>query len=995
MNNTSADKALPRAATTTSVNSASFYPSKVGPTEAASSLDVAKRGGNAVNLWMKENIRRVVLEDRLERVNEELENAKAEEEEQKLKFPNHRAMHEQIGSVYKRFQLKADKLSARLQESAAKESELIASMNDQQRTFMAGALPVAEAEAEAYSQTSNIVPQMQEIENKLRQQELELRDLKTFANSHNTEEQHAIQKKLMEQDHRLIACENQITGHSSKLEENRQSLQSYGEPLNAHKQSISDLDHRLTSSEALQREQVNGIAEVKARLKSHDFQFANLSSVFTPQKDYKDLLGANAELKNQVKNQVKQLQTSMHEVKDDLLQTIKLSAQTHGHVEPNQALPLQDIHHAKEDIQRMQEEVVRLDTIVAELKTKSSSSPTHTDVTTLQNKVEKLSSFQGHYEKFYKDTEASLIAKDNSLQKLRERQSTLEGRQNEAQKATSAKLTDHDRAIANLRGQVQTLQPSAISSASLSEEVTTKLSNVEKQYNGFTQSVEATTKQNMAVASAAAKAQFDALKHELDSVKPLIYRNDSSIKALDTRWNAISTAHLHKNIMNSLIPLGPLCEQLKEDHAKLSARVNEIQHGNARVQQQIDVLRSKTDQISALSQGGDALSELADKVKQLQEQLILLQSKAESAPDGTHQLLEATQTLRGRIIECETKADRQQESLTAFEQHIATSTQRTIGISKDIQHIRTLTDQIPSFQSAIATMRNQVEELESHTVTDVIQRVEELQKAIDGLRNTMKEFDNEVVPTNTTINGDAQLTDIRAVVHDHEKSIAALVYREDSFVKIANLASTVSEGFLKHFIEKEPDATQVRNIWIRGNKDINKKTTNRHALVQIQTPDPYQVVRKVNGVGPTRQRWKGREPSAVVADAQAIEAALLNKPIAEQEPSSSATSLPLPTIPGTESAAATIDDQDDTITVDDTANPASSQVSPPLNSDYLDMWTRPGPSNTRTTPAGPSRTSTPGTSATISARGSKRKAEEPGRSNSTSRLGSKRGRYNS
>ena len=1061
-----------------SVNVTPNQPSKPGQVEAAGPPHRPVQVENAVSLWLKENIRRAVLEDRLDRVNEELEGAKNEEEEHKTRFPNHRLMHEQLSSSYKKIEVKAQKLSARIQESNAKENKLIASMNNQQRDFVAGAIPVAEVNA--YTQATNMIPKIQGMENKIRLQELELQSLRRLANEYNVEDQHTILQRLDRQDQRLTTHEEKITGHSNKLEENRQSLHGYKETLNAHKQSISDLDLRLTSSEDSEGEHtIEGIAEIRAKLKSHDFQFANLSSAFTSQRDHKDLSSALAGLKassaqvqadvlsaktdvidvkagnTELKNEVKQLQTSAASMKDDLLQTIRLSTRSHSHPEFGQAPPPpQDIQQIKKDVQQIQKEITSLDKNLAELKTKPSS-PTDPDFAALRTKVEKLSSFEGHYEKFYEDTksrlrmsEDKLSVHDGTLRQLRELQTILESRQSEAQKAqkaADANIADEDRAVANLQGQLQMLQKSTpINPATLPVEVTSKLSNVEKQYNDFTKSVEATTKQHMAVSSAAAKAQFDALKQELDSVKPLVYRNDNSIKALDTRWNAISTAHLHKSIINSLVPLGPLCEQIKEDHAKLLGRVNNVQDENAqlqreintlrlessrqgptanaafqsqladlrvridgianqrqelpavvcqqleKVQQEVHELRSNAEQITALPQGNAVLSELTEKVKQVQEEMIVLQSRPEGDPEGIRQLLEATKCLRSQTVAYETKADYQQENLTVFKQRMSATDQRIVDIRNDIKDVRARTGQVARFQSVIATMQNQVKKLESQVPTDVSEKFGKIQEAVDGFQETVNGLKHELIATNTAVNSDARVVDTRAVRQDFEKCFSALIYREDTFVKITNLASTVSEDFIKDFIEKEPGHVQVRNIWFRGNKDAIRKKTNRHALIQLQTPDPHQVIKKVNG-----QRWKGREPSAIAADDEAIEAVLLNKSEAEQASPSSGTPHSLPAVPVTTSAAYNIDDQDDTITVDDSTQQPSSQASALASTDYLDMWTRPGPSNLGTTPAGPSRTSTPATTATRSARGTKRRAEEPGRSNSTTKSGSKRGRLNS
>ncbi|KAK5081097.1 hypothetical protein LTR70_008604 [Exophiala xenobiotica] len=951
------------------VNITPDQPSKAGQVE------------NAVSLWLKENIRRAVLEDRLDHVNEELEGAKNEEEEYKVRFPDHRLMHEQLSSSYKKIEVKAQKLSVRIQESTAKENKLIASMNDQQRDFLAGAIPVAEGDA--YTQATNMIPKIREMENKIRLQELELQSLRRLANEYNVEDQHTVLQRLDRQDQRLTTHEEKITGHSNKLEENRQSLHGYKETLNAHKQSISDLDLRLTSSEGSEDEQTTeGIAETRAKLKSHDFQFANLSSVFTSQRDHKDLSSALAGLKassaqvqadilsaktdvndvkagnTELKNEIKQLQTSAASMKDDLLQTIRLSTRSHSHSESGQAPPNpQDIQQIKEDVQQIQKEITSLAKNLAELKTKPSS-PTDPDFAALRTKVEKLSSFEGHYEKFYEDTksrlrmnEDKLSVHDGTLQQLRELQTILESWQSEAQKAqkaADANIADHYQAVVNLQGHL-----------------TSKLSNVEKQYNDFTKSVEATTKQHMASSSAAAKAQFDALKQELDSIKPLVYRNDNSIKALDTRWNAISTAHLHKSIINSLVPLGPLCEQIKEDHAKLLGRVNNVQDGNAHLQREIDTLRlessrqaptadaafqsqladlrvridsianqrqdlpagiceqlekvqqevhqirSKAEQITALPQGNAALSELTDKVKQVQEEMIVLQSRPEGDPEGIRQLLEATKCLRGQTVACETKADHQQENLTVFEQRISATDQRIVEISNNIKDVRARTGQVARFQSVIATIQNQVKKLESQVSTDVSEKFRRIQEAVDEFQDTVNGLKHE--PTiNTAVNSNARIVDIRAVLQDFEKCFSALIYREDTFVKITNLASTVSEDFIKDFIEKEPGRVQVRNIWFRGNKDANRKKTNRHALIQLQTPDPHQVIKKVNG-----QRWKGREPSAIAVDDEAIETVLLNKSEAEQASPCSGTPHSLPAVPVTTSAAYNIDDQDDTITVDD------------------------------------------------------------------------------
>ena len=73
-----------------------------------------RAGGKRLSLWLTENNGRAVPEDRLDRVNEEPEDAKNAEEEHKTELPGHRVIHEQLTSICEKTEAKAKGLSARI-----------------------------------------------------------------------------------------------------------------------------------------------------------------------------------------------------------------------------------------------------------------------------------------------------------------------------------------------------------------------------------------------------------------------------------------------------------------------------------------------------------------------------------------------------------------------------------------------------------------------------------------------------------------------------------------------------------------------------------------------------------------------------------------------------------------------------------------------------------------------------------------------------------------
>ncbi|KAK5937959.1 hypothetical protein PMZ80_009548 [Knufia obscura] len=1063
---------------------AAGQPSKVGQVETLETSEQPSKvdlGSNVVNQWLRENIKRAVLEDRLDRTNEEIEQAIQEEKWGHDHWPGSKHVADQTNSARNKLESKVSKLSARMQESFTREKTIVESMTDQQRGFLSGVM--SDTVPMSSAQSTEIVRKVEKLERQLQAQDLEIQRLQDLNRASDAKQEISILRQkinihqerldaceqkakgqgqqidhnnksiqsqktalsMLDQrfDQRSTACEQKINDQGQKIDEHGQNLQAHKDSFNVQKQLISDLDLKVTAIQNARGDTVDALPELRAKVKSHDFEFARLSSLFVSQKDHKELsstvdglktsqskfeaevataksnLDAMSVANTKTTNKLDRLEASTAGMKDDLLQTIRLSAQSHS-----QGIPKEPT---------------------------SSSTP---DLSALEAKVDKLFNFEGHYEKFYKDTESSLRdtdtrlkhtesslknikdltdTLDSTLQRLQNQHTTFDAKQTEAKRFAETSLGGMRQTIASLRDQVhaqRTANP--VNPKDLPVKVTSKLSNIEKQYNEFVKTAEATIKQNLAIT-----------KQEIDVMKPLVSRNDNSIKALDTRFNAISTGPLYRSIVNALIPVGPLCDQVKNDHAQLSKQVLDIQTRNVQLQNDVNEIKLESSrqvstvdpalqtEFATLKERHDKLTEdrqgilsssVAEDLKSLAAKFDDLQSKVNSAPAapdnaaatdpfsstvqevqdqlaGLRSRFDTDTTTRNQLVEAIDRvvaivenhgeeANKQAEKLTKCVHRMDLSDKAVAALRLEIKDVKLKTGQIPGLQSGLSRLQNQVEAFDSSKiptppdlpqVAKVENDVQELQRSINDLRRQLPPNSDVVTP------------DSKAIQQQLEDCLKALLYRQDSFIKISRLASTVNDTFVKKQLE---DVVQVRNTWFRGGKDPVTKTTSRYALVQLQTSDPSPAITKVNA----GQKWRGRDPLAEEANSQTIANVLLNKPEIDRRPSlTPGASLYSPSIPETASVVAGTDNYEDTITVDDSARQTSIQATPsvpPNSQSYLKEWL-PNPPVAKGTPVPRSRTNTPAGNATPSTRGVKRSAEELGRSNSASRPVPKRGRHNS
>lgn len=980
---------------------------------------------NFLKEYLSAMVSEAVLKSRLGQGQERLKLIMEEEEELRKTYPDFKEIRDQKNIRIAKYSAELNQLSNMVEAAEQSQGDILEAAPQRMKDLFQGLVysKASKATNEIDTNKKQLEDMRQRIENLERRdaaREADYQRLQTLLEPDN-----AKIPNLELISHQLSDRLSTVDNIFERLAQHQQLLDEHSKFLEAQRESLNDNVLVTAQLRTVQHQPLESLATneaeedfsyLKATIKDHKQKFANLSNQFVSKKDLEIQNGETAKLK---KPQTQSLDRSKHDIKEikekldsnykaltsdmEKLKKITQNLKERGAAQSNRDT-MQDLAEVKDSIQKLEKRVEQQLSVSAVPSADIKSE----DFADLKKSVNMLLSVRGHYEKFYNDTESSfsshreqLVSHEHALSHLTEQQNSFKADYTEELKSMKARLEANEKKFPEISTNINDLRNRGfMTSEQLHGELATHSKETEKKFNDLSSHIQRNIQPAMRsyvdtalpAATALLRGQVDNLKQELNILKLTVTKIDHSIQSLSTRYNAISTLHLHKAIIAAMNPQSAVLERIEDRQNNINERLGLLEHTNQRstsdgLQAEVIELQEGFGNVAHLSQQMARVLLLL-QINELQFRTDELDASIEENASNANQLWEVCESSRRDCDELrETLGNTQSlttDSLAKFLGTLTTIQSRVASHTRTLQKqegYREILTKIKALLQETASFKVRLDAVEVVRPDQLSERVTKLEDAasagnLDHMPVIKQESHPLIDPTIDLSNMQDTLQNL--ALHQF--------YPNDRFITIKQLASTVGESEIRRKFQN----ASVRKVWFRGQKNRDNKSTTRYALVQINGEAITTIIADHN-----KQRWKGRAVEIAEADIQTIEHVLLNK----SEPAEPFTDrihqdYNGPSTRGSIDSAQpdVIGEEDlDTIVVDCT--PTSSLVQDENN--YLRGWIpHDASSNTPAKKGVPvtaaSRTSTPASTGGRSSRGTKRSAEELQRNSSLSRPSGKR-----
>ena len=341
----------------------------------------------------------------------------------------------------------------------------------------------------------------------------------------------------------------------------------------------------------------------------------------------------------------------------------------------------------------------------------------------------------------------------------------------------------------------------------------------------------------MPTAVAATPSTNDSVSRaELKQHRQLIDSAIHSIKHLSSRFNALTTSEVYHAVLDSVQPLGPLCDQVRADHLILTTQFEQLKAS-------IDTLQQdRASGSNNTTSNDEVFSKFQKTLEDLQARMIEISAQPQNEDS---KLREEVNRLR---------SDLNASTVNQLEATVTALQEKVKGIEDEGSHA---TLDILELKTGLKNLSQELAEvpLASQVTADLTRlntRIESTQKALDSILNRVDTLENDE-PESPKTEPESEIDQVREqqnrLTTIIQQVIIDLTPTATNFVKIENLASPVDETYIS---DKLVEVVPMK-IWFRGGKVDKQSGTTRYALIQLQDDDVDNVISRLH-----EKKWQGR-----------------------------------------------------------------------------------------------------------------------------------------
>ncbi|KAJ9654671.1 hypothetical protein H2198_006338 [Neophaeococcomyces mojaviensis] len=644
----------PRSATTTPAESpkspqgghGQSAAAKVGITpQANQSLDPRKRLANPIATvneqailgdsndaslisWLEHSVQQAVLKNSLDRLQSAAKDARKQEEEQKQRFPDHIALHEQYATRRVKSQQNVDAFTTRFNESLSTERSQRGSALKAIRAMLNSTLSETGLNSEHFEaqqqEISNVVRRLNDFENSNKRLEEEVKRLTNENDSLRTQciskDDHdkCYQKLKSMYDNRISKATGDLQQKVASCEQTIKECKAWMQERDSPKSPPGSEPTTHDNEELLALKTV--IDDHDTKLEDHKLKFARMSNLFTSLADHKDLAKKFESLENALASNKLEM-SGVAKRLDQVTLPQGLQVPNAGSQTTNVTAP--------QDTRSIQEQIDGLTISVSQQNA------------ALKNELEQ--HLKG-YRQFTVDTlgklstaNEKLNANDSRVEDLETILTTLDNRETNRIQSVLQKVPAIESAITDLRSKISALESDGTSLHTLNEAME-RLQKAETQLR-----IEVSTLM---------ESKSTQIKAEVSSIHEIVKRNDHSIESLNTRYNAITTQMLYKSIVATLEPMAPRIGELEADIDQVQSDIRTLKEScsSLAVSTELKDQFQKLASIDHLGSGLDKMSvdtrQNTERVQQLSEQIKVLDTQFAENTKALMKLEELYNTLQ-------------------------------------------------------------------------------------------------------------------------------------------------------------------------------------------------------------------------------------------------------------------------------------------------------------------------------------------------------------
>ncbi|KAK5087824.1 hypothetical protein LTR05_002039 [Lithohypha guttulata] len=892
-------------------------------------------------------------------------------------------------------------ISKQIERSTVKQIEAISAMPSGLKDVFRGVLPKQIAGPDSMptrAQYNPLIGRIAELEERDKARKDELNELRTSKEKepdlnsrlHSIKQEFEIKlNALGQQLNQLEELNTTLTKHQSTLDNHKERLENQQNAFAEQTQLITRFAPALLISHPSGHPQPEtALDKVNSTLKEHKQNFANLSNHFVSRKEHRDL------------------------VKD--LDTLKFSISSL---------------------------VIRVDTLQQRLDTQTATTSiansNSNEIIEMCREFEALKKAKDHYEKFSNDTDSMLQKHETAIEELINKHKVLTAKQDSYGTSLyrpDPRLESAETNISNIRQTLETIQKNGITTpAQLQTELVHCRRVNENRYDSFSTRLETSLNEVIKKQSArnsavpptitltpAVQSQIDRMQQDVNALKFAKGQHDHTIRALSTRYNAISTQHIYKHITAAMTPLAPRLVNVEDAYQHLEARYNSADS---------DALQMRTDINDLKTLFGEPIAPDATIETRLQAMKEVIDGIADRprSPDLSEAQIKE---LEHRIATLETDVGETIGKVTTLQDLCETSrlvceeVQQNTGTTYG-----TTTEALDSIRESISELSKKTKEHDD-AVTSLRRRHKKISAASQETQKAMTQ------PEEPTDSQNSATTHLRGddITHPHtpvaepqslpdKKSTARPRRTIDQleeglqsagasneqpeispiagYVVIEQLTSRytdkrIKQKFDEKIAEKKLPQIEINNIWIRGQKDEITGATSRCALLQVDSGTVDNILSAFEG---HEKAWSGRTVKVNKVDARRAREIITSGPTLPVAPLlESTTTMSTRDSPLTPSIAAlsksresVLSNIDDQLEVDDSQGTTELATRDPLEGWGARIGNVARTSHPRSVPT--NTESNRKTTSTTSVNKTKRPRRESTSGGGSSRPSSKRGRH--
>lgn len=714
-----------------------------------------------------------------------------------------------------------------------------------------------------------------------------------------------------------------LSEHRAFLDDHKLSLAKQQTSTEALKASvvessklIGSMSQRIGDSSSGKESSLDGLAEVQAEVKDQKFKLANLPNHFASKRDLKDL-AADAKLIKDSIAALKQESSTLTVVDDLKDMSARLSAlenKLNTSAENSTAADLAQVHESLRTFQVRVDELTKASPLspisVITGDEQQVSAELLRKVEELEKEIEKLKSVRVQYGEFYSNTEETQKKQDTEISQLKLAHNSFKEATERADTQVNARLNGSESRLGKLEQELKAPQ-NALTHTQFKDKLNSVLPTEIQKHSqrivnaAFTASSSLVQEQVQSV-----KREMDVLKHEKD-------RDHHTLRALDARYNAISTQEAYKHVIAWIEPKVATFRQLATDREQFAERLSRLEQGAGQSEDQLQK-HTAMEELQAQMQARMVELEKALKKSSAPTERLTngqpqtvgdVEARIKSLEAQLNQLRTAKETSENSRQVCEELQQNVDMAYGTMREENATLQQRLDALDTQIELQREVVQTL-QLDRVTSALPRPGPLLNNGTVppaeTDVQNGAQVLNVMLDDVdivgksgypndkRGGGKDFLRPAPParlastTNPVPTTESEVADID---EDDETEEAPEVW-----IVIGNVASKVSEVKLKQKLTDRQKLGKLpqfklRSVWFRGQKGEKSEKSNRRAVLQLNSHDPGAIVAGLNSDEIEKKMpadKRGREVRANEWSGRTIEAnqitieearAIINEPV--------------------------------------------------------------------------------------------------------------------